>query len=289
MKNSLEQYEKYLQKNGHSSGTARSYGGDLRKFVRWYQEIEGRQPDIKSISPLDLAEFKRHLINIGQKPTTVNRAIMALSSFFRWAVGQKLLEQNPARGVRLVKENKTAPKFLDREKQSALMKAVQSSGKIRDIAIVTLLLNTGLIVSELCFLKIYDVNLNKRKSSIKVRSGNGRKQREIPLNSTAREALQNWLNICENRSGFVFYGKGSDSLTPRSVEYLLKKYSCNARLEKVTPHVLRHTFCKSLIDAGVPVDRVALLAGHESLNTTAKYTMVNGVDLLSAVEKLAWE
>ncbi|WP_192868153.1 site-specific integrase, partial [Calderihabitans maritimus] len=79
------------------------------------------------------------------------------------------------------------------------------------------------------------------------------------------------------------------SLSPRAIEYLLAKYAYDARLEGVTPHVLRHTFCKSLIDAGESLDRVAVLAGHSNLNTTARYTRPSDKDLQRAVERLAWE
>lgn len=162
---------------------------------------------------------------------------------------------------------------MGRTEQLALMRAVQSSGKVRDIAITTLLLHTGLRVSELCSLTIDNVTVIERSGHLVIRSGKGNKRREVPLNSTARVALEEWLDARGNGSVSVFTGKQSDCLLSRAVEYLIVKYSYNARLGRITPHQLRHTFCKLLLDAGESLDRVALLAGHDILNTTMKYTV----------------
>lgn len=287
--NLLNQYKTSLREKDLSPQTVRAYLNDLRKFMNWYQETEGEFSGINNIGPLDLAEFKRHLINKGQKPATINRAIMALSSFFAWAIEQDYISHNPVDNIKLLPEVKAAPKSLDRKEQLALMRAVQGSGKIRDIAIITLLLHTGLRVSELSSLKVDDVILKERTGHLIVRSGKNNKRREVPLNSNAREELKKWIDVRENGSGALFSGKQSDSLSSRAVEYIIEKYSYDARMEKVTPHMLRHTFCKSLVDAGESLDRVAVLAGHENLNTTARYTMATGKDLQKAVDRLVWE
>lgn len=170
-----------------------------------------------------------------------------------------------------------------------MIRAVRNSGKARDIAIVTLLLHTGIRVSELCALAFEDVMLKERSGYIIIRSGKGSKRRDVPLNSMSRSALKEWLEVRGDAPGALFNGKKSASLSPRAVEYLLEKYSSKAGLERVTPHMLRHTFCKSLIDAGESLDRVATLAGHENLNTTARYTKATVKDFQRTVEKLAWE
>lgn len=280
----LKQFKVYLQEKDSSVNTISAYLSDLKKFAEWYRQTEGSYPDMRSVGPLDLAEFKRHLVGKNQKPATVNRAITALSVFFGW-----LGVPNPAEGIKLLPEVKSAPRALSRKELLSLIRAVQSSGSIRDVAVVTLLLHTGVRVSELCALTLEDVVMRERSGRIVVRSGKGNKRREVPLNSTARSAVTEWLKIRGDAPGALFTGRKGSSLTPRAVEYLLKKYSSKAGLENVTPHVFRHTFCKSLVDAGEPLDRVATLAGHENLNTTAKYTKATGRDLQKAVEKLAWE
>lgn len=279
----VNDFLKHLKNIDVSKSTVQSYHSDLKKFKRWSPEAP-----LESIGPLDIAEFKRHLQKRGQKPATINRALATLSTFFDWAVEKGLIENNPASNVKYVKEVKTAPKSLSRREQLSLMRAVNRSGKVRDIAIITLLLHTGLRVSEMCRLKMTDVIIKERSGSVTV-IGKGDKQRVVPLNVTARNALAEWFNVRGYEPGPLFISQKGGRLSPRSVERLVKKYAYHARLDKVTPHILRHTFCKSLIDAGVSIDRVADLAGHESLDTTAKYTRPTQMDLQKAVEKLAWE
>lgn len=284
MKALLNQFKSYLQEIDSSPETVKAYTSDTRKFAKWYSETTGTLPDMYSVGPLDIAEFKRYLMNKNQKPATINRAVISLSALFKY-----LDIPNPAKDIKLLQEVKAAPKSLNRKELLALIRSVRASGKIRDIAIVTLLLHTGIRVSELCALNTDDIVLRERSGTVTIRSGKGNKRRRVPLNSTVRNALNEWLDTRENNSKALFNGKGSNSLSTRAIGYLLEKYSYRAGLEKVTPHVLRHTFCKSLIDAGESLDRVATLAGHENLNTTARYTRATGKDLQRAVERLAWE
>lgn len=81
--------------------------------------------------------------------------------------------------------------------------------------------------------------------------------------------------------------RNREQLRPPGIYYLVKKYAYEARIEKITPHTLRHTFGKNLVDAGVPLDRIATLLGHSSLNTTRIYTVPSQADLQDAVETIA--
>lgn len=283
MQELIEQFRTYLQEKDSSPETVKAYLSDINKFAGWYCETEGTLPDMRLVGSLDIAEFKRYLLNKNQKPATINRAIISLSALFNW-----LGISNPAKEIKRLPEVKTAPKSLERKELLFLIRSVRSSGKPRDIAIVTLLLHTGIRVSELCALTLDDVILKGRSGRVIVKSGKGNKRREVPLNSTARNALKEWLDKRSNVPGSSFSGKKSDSLSPRAVEQLLGKYSSMAGLEKVTPHTLRHTFCKSLIYAGESLDRVATLAGHSSLNITKRYIAPSTDDLQEAVESIAW-
>jgi integrase/recombinase XerC len=286
----LTDFEQYLRgEKDASSATVRAYLNDLEKFFRWYLETTGETPKFDAIGALDIAEFKRYMQNRGQKPATINRALACLSTFFTWAVERGHAAQNPAGGVKPVPEVKPAPKALGRREQLALMRAVQKGGRVRDIAIVTLLLHAGLRVSEVCALTLDDIVLGERSGKVIIRLGKGGKRREVPLNATARKAIKDWLGVRGEAPGPLFTSQKGGFLSARAVEYLLAKYAYNAHLEKVTPHVLRHTFCKSLIDAGESLDRVAVLAGHSNLNTTARYTRPSDDDLQRAVDRLAWE
>ena len=108
----------------------------------------------------------------------------------------------------------------------------------------------------------------------------------MPLNKRVRKALDDYLGECEE--GRVFLGQRGP-LTEWGIHEVIKKYAYQARLEDVTAHKLRHTFAKNLVDADTPLDQVATLLGHESLDTTRVYTRPSERDLEKAVRKASGE
>jgi site-specific recombinase XerD len=167
-----------------------------------------------------------------------------------------------------------------------LLRAVERVGRSRDLAVVRLLLNTGLRVQELCALTWKDVALSERKGLLTVRHGKGAKHRQVPLNHDARAALAT-LGYPQHagQEAAIIQGQRGP-MTPRGVQSLLARYEPLAGLEDLSPHALRHTFCKNLIDAGVGLEQVAALAGHESLETTRRYCTPSRLDLERAVERI---
>ena len=161
----------------------------------------------------------------------------------------------------------------------------------RDFSLLTLLMNTGLRLSELVDLELDDLQLSERKGSILIRHGKGDKERRIPLNADARKALKDWLDIRPEVKGndFLFIaleGKAEGALSHRTVQRLIRRYGQSAGLPNLSPHILRHTFAKNLVDSGVSLEKVAALLGHSSLETTRIYITPSAQDLARAVEKI---
>lgn len=268
-----------------SEKTVRAYSSDLNKFARWYSERNDHSLSWEDVGPLDIAEFKRYLLELKQKPATINRALTALSVYFQ-AIG-KTGSENPCRNISPVAQVRLAPKALTRSEQQKYLATVRKYGKERDYAIVVLLLHSGIRVAELCSLSVSDIVMGERKGLLKV-VGKGAKYREVPLNSTARFVLASYLGKYKPDRWLFFSARNRDNkLEPRNVQKLCEKYSKISGIH-VTPHILRHTFCTNLIKAGEQIDRIALLAGHSSLNTTAKYTVPSSKDLEESVEKISW-
>ncbi|MDD4237958.1 MAG: tyrosine-type recombinase/integrase [Desulfotomaculaceae bacterium] len=222
-------------------------------------------------------------------PATVNRVLASLRIFFGWLFKQGEIRSNPAEDVKLVAvASQPAPKWLDRNQQANFVRNVQEHESLRDEALIGLMLHAGLRVSEVRALTREDIEISERKGRVIVQHGKGNKYREVPLNKTIRKILSSWLEI--NPSGPLFPNKkkGRTSITVRGIVTLVANYAYLAKLE-ATPHTLRHTFCKNLIDMGVPIDQVAMMAGHSNLNITKRYTTPSAADLQVAVEKTAWE
>jgi len=280
----LTRFKNHLLARGLSASTVTIYSGHLRRFLSWLEETYGAV-DIKAVTPLDVADYRRCLQGKNRKPAAVNNALAAISSFFAWAKDTEMLNSDPTEGVKRVPEQKPAPKWLERRELGALIRAIQKYGSKKDQALITLLLHTGLRISEAVSLKKDDVVIKERSGWVVVRSGKGGKYREVPLNITVRRVLSEYLSGIDGE--WLFPGK-SGHMTRRAAEKAVAKYARIAGVD-ATPYSLRHTFCKMLLDAGESLDRVAVLAGHENLNTTSRYTRPGKADLEAAVEELAWE
>ena len=205
--------------------------------------------------------------------------------------------------MRLVPQASAGPKYLDKKQQFALQRAIERDLQIsrlrypkrwrsrqRDASLVIFLLHTGLRLQEALDLRLGDLVIGERKGLMTVQQGKGRKQRSVPLNAEARKALQDWLSVRPQvKSEYIWVAVENDqvgALSSRSVQRVILRLGQDAGLPSLTPHVLRHTFGKNLIDSGVGLEKVAALLGHANLNTTRIYITPNQNDLEQAVEQL---
>ena len=301
MNNLLQDYQDYLHDYDKSEHTIKAYMADLRLFADWFQRTTGEPITPENITPMDVIDYRNAMLREHKKPATINRTLISISSFCQWAQESNLIPNNPAEGVRNVVEEPLGPRALDRKEQLALLRAVRRAGKIRDLAIITMLLHTGIRVSELCNLRVSDIVIFDNSNMLTVREGKGTKRRNIPLNPTVSSVLKDYIKTIGSQKGivvdsaggknaeFLFYGQKRMPLTDRGVRYLIKKYGYLAKIPNVSPHVFRHTCAKNLIDAGNPIDRVSKILGHSSVNTTSIYTMPTEQDLHVTMESISWE
>lgn len=297
----LKAFATYLQTQDRSPITIRGYLGDMALYARWFTERHGRPFDLQEFSTADIQAYRQYMLESGARTQTINRRLAALAACGHWAVQAGLLSSNPAQNVRSIAANRSlAPRWLDKRQRLALIRAVEKDVQMakqryprlwvlrrRDAAMVLVLLHTGLRVGELCALQLADLHLSERKGHLVVRAGKGLKQRSVPLNASAREALQNWLGVRPDVGiDAIFTGQRNDPVDSRSVQRAVTRFAEAAGLKDVTPHTLRHSFAKGLIDEGVSLEKVATLLGHSSLNTTRIYTVPREEELGEAVRKL---
>ena len=289
----FDKFQNHLETVGLSERTVQGYTSDVGFFAQWLADSRGEKFDPANIVPRDLTDYRSHLLAVkGYKRTTVNRRLSAISRFLQWARGQGLTETRPPERLQTKPKPERAPRSLGRKEKAALVREVVKEGNKRDIALIKLLLGTGLRSSEAANLKLQDIEIYHRsvteeKGKVHVREGKGSRPRDVPLNTEVRKGLRNYLEERGEAESDRFFLGQRGPLSTKGVSYIVRKYAYRARLEEVTPHTLRHTFGKSLVDAGVPLDRVGLLLGHASLDTTKIYTKPTEADLEQAVEKLA--
>ena len=298
----LQDYRDYLYDQDKSEQTIKSYMADLNSFSRWFQHTTGEPLNLENVTPMEIIDYRNTMLDWDRKPSTINRSLISISSFCQWAQQNDLIVNNPAEGIRSVAEEPLAPRALERKEQLGLLRAVRRSGNMRDLAIITMLLHTGVRVSELCNLRVSDIRISTNNNMVTVREGKGTKRRNIPLNSTAIGVLKDYLKSLSNngevmltagsnpeRDRFLFYGQKRMPLTDRGVRYVIKKYAYNAKIDHLSPHVFRHTCAKNLIDAGQSIDRVSKILGHSNINTTSIYTIPTERDLCITMESISWD
>ncbi len=205
-----------------------------------------------------------------------------------------LKETEPDLDIMTKAQQKALYRAMDTEKQVAELRYDKRKvTRARDVSLVCFLLNTGLRVNELTSLQLADVQLLERKGEVMVRNGKGNKQRMVPLNRNARQAVQEWLAVRPEVDVpylwvAVEYGQMS-ALGARSVQYIVKRLGQTAGIHDLTPHMLRHTFAKNLVDTGQNLAVVAALLGHANLNTTRFYVLPNTQDMEKSVKTLEEE
>jgi integrase/recombinase XerD len=294
----LIQYEQTLRNREDLTPVSiRNYLSDLRHFLAWYETclaaggdeaLSRLEFDLQTITTPALTRYRTYLQKEQrQKPASVNRALISLKRYFGWAMETHHITYNPSTTVKLVGQEETAPRHLEDDEEQALMAAVTKRGTLRDRVLIVLLLHTGLRAQEICQLRQDQVKFGKRSGFLEI-TGKRNKYREVPLNTTARKALEEYLSNIPSESSFLFpSGKTKKALSERMLGYIVKKYATYAKLADVSPHDLRHRFGYRMAES-VPLHRLAQIMGHDSLDTTRLYIQGTRHDLQQAVETIAW-
>lgn len=258
---------------GKSATTINTYASGLSLFERW---LQGAGTDLVSFSRADLQQYIDYLAAKKKSAATINKAWHAIKSYCRWAKKMDAVED-----VAVVKQpdiKKQAPKALDKIERNRLLREIDRTGHKRNIAIITLLLHTGLRVSELVSLDRQDMEISERKGELRV-VGKGNKERVIPLSVEARRTLIKYLEERVDDDSALFLSTHGTRISVRSVQHLMERYGFHA-------HQMRHTFITGLVRAGQDISVIQSLSGHASADMILRYSMPSEEDRQMAVEGL---
>jgi integrase/recombinase XerD len=249
----IDQFLTWLEHEGKSSNTISTYHQELKKYEKWLQQ---NHRELMDITQRDVQDYILFLEDKGKSPITTDKILGVIRTFAKY-----LKRPDITFDIKIKQGSKKDEiETLSKEECEALLSEVRESENERNIAIVYMLLHTGIRVSELCALNTADIDLETKQVSVSDTHGD---QRIIPLSDEVVHSLSDYMDAIQPQEA-LFVSKTNERLTERSVQYMLKKFHINAQK-------LRHTFCQHLIDQGVSLEIVSRLAGHRDINVTKRY------------------
>lgn len=290
----LINYEKYLIEQDLSSVSIKGYIYDINYFYQWIKDFYQTEISLPKVTSNDIHAYREYLLKLQrQKPTSINRRIQSIKRFYKWLKESQQYDNNPSKNIKFIRRspNKKPETLNKTEIHSLLTMAGKSTYGLdkRNYALVQLLLQAGLRISEVANLQIRDLVINERSGYIIIVEGKGRKNREVPLNATARRALTNYIKSRDSihDSTYLFANKLGKSITIRALQKVIKSLAEKANIIriKVSAHTLRHTFATHYLKANPSkLHDLAIIMGHESIDTTAIYTKSSKGQLAQSVE-----
>lgn len=329
MHSSLEQYLEVLHTKRRAPATLKVVRQDLTHFIVWWEHTRRRTFDPALLRHEDLRDWRlARQRDDGAAPATINRSLASLRGYCQWATLAHLLTENPAIEIEDVPTDPLAPRSLPTEAVDALLRVARAEKhpliRMRNEALLALLIYAGLRVQEACDLQLRDLDLEG--GTVTVRSGKAGKARRVPLHSDSQRLLRRYLEVrCpeglpaigsdQERElllmGIAMTVKGQPTragITQRVAQRVVQQLGQSAaqqlrteakrerdiirneflqdlarQLETATPHMLRHSLARRMLERGAQLPEVQRVLGHSRLSTTGIYLTPSEDDLRTAI------
>lgn len=268
--------------------SAKKIEGCSEKTLQYYKSsIEKLVMAVgKSVCETNTNDIRCYLADLQEKrglsKVTMDNLRRIYSSFFSWLEDEDYITKSPVRRIHKVRTDALVKEVLTDENIEVLR---DSCHELRDIAVIDLLLSTGMRVGELVRINREDVDLHERQCVV---FGKGNKEREVYFNARAKIHLKKYLEqrTDDNPALFVSLKSPYNRLTINGVEVRLRKLGAQANIAtKVHPHKFRRTLATMAIDKGMPIEQVQKMLGHVKIDTTMHYAMVNQANVKIAHRK----
>ena len=253
--------------------TAQAYQRDLRALVAFCRD--NRMGGWDRLDAADIRRYAAWRHRAGAGGRSVQRALSAVRTFYRYLLREGLVERNPASGVTAPKSPRKLPRVLEADRVSALLALPEEDPlAVRDRAIMELLYSSGLRLSEVVALKVRDLDLLEGLVDV---TGKGGKGRIVPVGRIARSALQTWLRtreaLCSADEPGLFVTRHGRPMSARAIQARVRRWALAQGLGlHVHPHMLRHSFASHLLESSGDLRAVQELLGHADIRTTQVYT-----------------
>ena len=275
----MQKFLNYLQFEKRSSvHTVEAYRTDLEQFAQ-YEKAQYGKDSILLAEAAEVRSWMVQLMEDGVSTRSINRKVSALKAFFRYHLKMQDVQQNPMEAVSAPKIAKRLPQFVEQCEMDTLFREELFDDSFegwRDRLIIELFYVTGMRLSELINIKYGDIDLYD--CSVKV-LGKRNKERVIPFSLRVKEIIAQYLQLFEEnvskiqKNSFIFVAPNGNKIYPKAVYRIVRKYlDMVTKIDKRSPHVLRHTFATQMLNNGADINAIKEILGHSSLAATQVYT-----------------
>lgn len=288
-KDALLEFKQYLivEKNA-SDRTVENYIRDIRAFINYVESTH----QINKIEDINKEHIRFYLKTLAHlSPSTVSRKMVSLRSFYKYLLKEEIVKKNPMESFDLPKAQKKLPTVLSKKEIDILLNSIEMKDFIsaRNRAMLELLYATGIRVSELVSLTIFQLNLKMKYLNV---IGKGDKERLIPLTDYVCEILKKYIYNFRNPKldfkdvDLLFFNNHLKRISREDFYAILQKEVKKTAInKKISPHTLRHTFATHLFENGADLRSIQELLGHSDISTTTIYTHVSNEKMIEDYNK----
>ncbi len=259
-----QQFLDFLKSKKHSSATILAYGKDIDQLSSFLEELE--KQNIHEVSKEDIQAFLGKLSDKGYTPKSLSRKLNSTRTFYRFLKVNEYVTDDPSLLVSHPQYELAAPRILKPTEYRALRDAARNDARM--YAIIELLLQTGIRIGELADIRMADV----KEDALHIRPHEKHSERDVPMNKSAKEALERYLKIRPQiQDDHVFVTKSGKPFLVRNIRTAIERYFRIAGIENAKVNDLRHTFVAHHLKHGVSLVLLSKILGHKRLSTTERY------------------
>ena len=289
----ISRFDDYLKvERGYSDYTVRNYIDDIYDFCDYLKTVGFK--NLTMLKPNVTRYYLMYMNEKGYKETTISRKLSSLRSFYKFMFSEGYTKVNIFNEVSAPKKPKKLPEQIYPEEIEGMFNSINTDTAlgIRNYTLLEVLYGTGVRVSELCGIKLSDIDFYNSYITV---FGKGSKERNVPMHNRLKDSLKEYINFARGEllaksinkdTDILFLNYKGGELTPRGVRVILNEITDGAAEKiKIHPHMLRHSFATHLLNNGADLRSVQELLGHVNLSTTQIYTHISKEQLIKEYEK----
>ncbi len=284
----IKKYIQNLHSKNLSQNTIEAYTRDISNFIKF---LKSREENLNSIHTDTIMIYAEKLQREGKANTSVIRNIISIRNFYKYLIINKFVEEDPTLAYDIPKKVKEIPKILTVEEVDSFLEQPDTTTDkgIRDKAMLEIMYATGMKISEILNLTVFDKNLEMEYIKVTRKNGN---ERIIPLGRAAVKALKEYLKVRDNFNidhvETLFLNTKGTKMTRQGFWKIIKIYAKEANINKyINANTLRHSFAVHLIQNGADIKSVQELLGHSSIGATQIYTFISQKNKIEEIYKKA--